>query len=160
MCPPFSVSVYRYCMTVQFFNVYITESTTFHPFTVNSEANTTTDVISELDNPTSLRTISKLECVGGTYNDSQCAIIALRTGVVSVIVTGLLVASISVAIHIAVYHCVYKTKLRSSAEISGSGLKDDVNGCGDAIVYDVVNERVQTALEMNQNEAYGLTRAT
>ena len=145
------------------FYVYITESTTFHPFTVNIETNITTDVISELDNPTSLRTTSKLESVGGTYNDSQCAIIALRTGVVSVIVTGLLVASISVAIHIAVYHCVYKPKLRSSAEISGSSLKDDVDGCGesgDTIVYDVVNERVETALEIKQNEAYSLTRAT
>ena len=85
---------------------------------------------------------------------------AQTAGVVSAIITGLLVASISVVIHITVYQCVYKPKLKSSAGVSGEGWTDDVNRCGDAIVYDVVNERVETSLEMEHNEAYGLTRSS
>ena len=124
---------------------------------ITSEINATTGVILELHNSTSPTTNSNLESVGATCKDSQCANIALTTGVVSIIVTGLLVASISVAIHIAVYHYVYKPKLRSSAPCAG--LTDDVDRCDGATVYDVVNERIETSLEMKQNEAYGLTRS-
>ena len=33
------------------------------------------------------------------------------------------------------------------------------SGGGDAIVYDVVGERVGTTLEMKQNEAYGVAKS-
>ena len=41
----------------------------------------------------------------------------------------------------------------------GTDQRDDVTGGGDAIVYDVIDERVGTELEMKQNEAYGLARS-
>ena len=42
--------------------------------------------------------------------------------------------------------------------VGGSDLREDITGGGDAIVYDVVDERVGTALEIKKNEAYGLAR--
>ena len=64
------------------------------------------------------------------------------------------------AIHIVVYQCVYKYKpgliQKSQAVVGSAGLREDITGGGDAIVYDVVDERVGTALEMKKNEAYGL----
>ena len=149
-------------MTVLISNAYIAETTTSNVndlFTISGEINTTTDVISELDNSTSLTTTSKLDSVGETCKDSQCTTVALTAGVVSAIVTGLLVAAIFMAIHIAVYQCVYKPKLRSTAGVIGAGLSDNVSRHGDVIVYDVINERVETSLEMKQNEAYSLTRS-
>ena len=88
----------------------------------------------------------------------SCTVTALTAGVVSVIITALLVSGISVAIHIVVYQCVYKPRLiqKSQAVVGGAGLRGDITGGGDAIVYDVVDERVGTALEMKKNEAYGL----
>ena len=91
-----------------------------------------------------------------------CTVIALTAGVVSAVITALLVAGISVAIHIAVYLCLYKPRLRSAVAQGGTDQRYDVTGAGgggDAIVYDVVDERVGTALEMKQNEAYGLARS-
>ena len=92
-----------------------------------------------------------------------CTVTALTAGVVSAVITALLVAGISVAIHIAVYQCLYKPRLRSSTVIQGgTDQRDDVTGAGggDAIiVYDVVDERVGTGLEMKQNKAYGLARS-
>ena len=42
----------------------------------------------------------------------------------------------------------------------GTDQRDDVTaGVGDAIVYDVVDERIGTALEMKQNEAYGIAKS-
>ena len=66
------------------------------------------------------------------------------------------------AIHIAVYLCLYKPRLRSfTVTKGGTYQRDDVTGAGggDAIVYDVVDERVGTALEMKQNEAYGIAKS-
>ena len=77
---------------------------------------------------------------------------------VSAVITALLVAGISVAIHIVVCQCLYKPRLKSAVAQGGTDQRDDVTGGGDAIVYDVVDERVGTALEMKQNEAYGLAR--
>lgn len=114
---------------------YIAETTTSDvtdPLTISGEINTTTDVISELDNSTSLTTTSKLDSVGGTFSDSQCTTVALTAGVVSAIVTGLLVATISVAIHIAVYQCVYKPKLRYTAGVIGAGSLGGISRHGDA----------------------------
>ena len=65
------------------------------------------------------------------------------------------------AIHIAVYQCLYKPRLRSAVAQGGTDQRDDVTGAGggDAIVYDVVDERVGTALAMKQNEAYGTAKS-
>ena len=73
-------------------------------------------------------------------------------------------AGICIAIHIAVYQCFYKPRLRSRSSTSTAvgghdeshSQREGVMGSGDAIVYDVVNERpgVGTALEMRENEAY------
>ena len=130
---------------------YIAESTTSNvndPFTISGETNTTTDAISELDSSTSLTTTSKSDSVGGTFSDSQCTTVVLTAGVIGAIVTGLLVATISVAIHIAVHQCVCKPKLRCTARVIGSGSSGDVSRHSDVVVYDVVYERVETLLEM------------
>ena len=93
---------------------------------------------------------------------SQCAVTAITTGAVSVILTTLLVAGIAFAIHIAVYQCFYKPKLMlTTATAVGSEshnqiMRDDVTGSEDGIVYDVVDERVGTTLEMKENEAYSV----
>ena len=93
----------------------------------------------------------------GMESSGQCTVTAITTGVVSVIITALLVAGISLAIQIAVYQCVYKPRLRSFTEISRDhSQREEVIGGGDATVYDVVDERVGTALEMNENEAYSI----
>ncbi|MCG8622279.1 MAG: hypothetical protein MJE68_09830 [Proteobacteria bacterium] len=99
---------------------------------------------------------------------SQCIAIATTTGVVSAIITALLVAGICIAIHIAVYQCFYKPRLRYSTSTAVGGHEkshsqmEGVMGSGDAIVYDVVNERpghgVGTALEMRENEAYSINK--
>ena len=57
----------------------------------------------------------------------------------------LLVAVISVAGHFIVYQCVYKVKPRFI-----SADRKPESGGGDAIVYDVVDERVGTTLKMKQ----------
>ena len=82
----------------------------------------------------------------------SCIATALTTGVISVITTALLVAGISMAVHIIVYQCVYKPRFISA------DCKPESGG-GDAIVYDVVDERVGTTLEMKQNEAYGVAKS-
>ena len=77
-------------------------------------------------------------------------------------------AGICIAIHITVYQCFYKPRLRSSTSTAVGGhdeshsQREDVMGSGDAIVYDVVDERpgVGAVLEMRENEAYGITRST
>ena len=73
--------------------------------------------------------------------------------------TILLMLIISVVIHITVYQCVYKPKLRSFTAVAvrdhnRSEREDNTRGGDDTIVYDVVNERVGTAVEMKENEAY------
>ena len=78
---------------------------------------------------------------------------ALTTGVISVIITALLVAGISVVIHITVYHCVYRPKLMSA------GHQRPESGSADATVYDIVDERVRTTLEMKENETYGVAKS-
>ena len=62
------------------------------------------------------------------------------------------------AIHIAVYQCLYKSRLRSSSVTQdGTDQRDDVTGTGgdDGIVYDYIDESIGCALEMDRNEAYG-----
>ena len=71
-------------------------------------------------------------------------------------------ASISFAIHIAVYQCFYKPRLRSSTSTSVGGdshnQREGVTGSEDGIVYDAVNESVGTTLEMKENEAYSFNK--
>ena len=76
----------------------------------------------------------------------------LTTGVISVITTALLVAGISMAVHITVHQCVYKPRFISAD-------RKPESGDGDGTVYDVVDERVGTTLEMKQNEAYGVAKS-
>jgi hypothetical protein len=76
------------------------------------------------------------------------------------------VAGICLTIHIAVYQCFYKPRLRSSTSTAVGGhdeshsQREGVTGGGDAIVYEVVDERprVGTALEMTENEAYSINK--
>ena len=84
----------------------------------------------------------------------SCMATALTTGVISVIITAFLVVVISVAVHCTVYQCVYKVKPRFI-----SADRKPESGGGDAIVYDVVDERVGKTLEMKQNEAYGVAKS-
>ena len=95
---------------------------------------------------------------GKQSNCSQCAITAITTGAVSVILTAVLVAGISFAIHIAVYQCFYKPKLMPMATAVGGESHNQItrNESEDGIVYDVIDERVGTTLEMKENEAYSV----
>ena len=85
----------------------------------------------------------------------SCRVTAVTVGMVSAVVTGLLVAIISVAVHIAVYQYFYKPKLMRLSPV----VQDGLGQTGD-VVYDVVREREVTVrdLEMRQNEAYGLVK--
>ena len=86
----------------------------------------------------------------------SCRVTAVTVGVVSAVVTGLLVAVISVAVHIAVYQYFYKPKLMRLSPV----VQDGLGQTGDVVVYDVVREREVTVRdpEMRQNEAYGLVK--
>ena len=70
---------------------------------------------------------------------------ALTTGVISVITTALLVAGISMVVHVIVYQCVYKPRLTSA------GCRNPKPGGDDCT--DVPDERVGGTLEMKENEA-------
>ena len=99
----------------------------------------------------------KSEIQHGSYS----FMVLTMTGVVSAVAAALLVASISVTIHIAVYQCVYKPRLRFLTQIvervaSGVHQKDDVTGHDYATIYDDISQRDGTDLKMNQNEVYGL----
>ena len=71
---------------------------------------------------------------------------------------------------VSVYQCFYKPKLRSSTFTAVGGHDEShsqrefegVMGSGDAIVYDVVDERprvrVGAVLEMRENEAYSVNK--
>ena len=63
------------------------------------------------------------------------------------------------AIHIAVYQCLYKPRLKSAVAQGGTDQRGDTTGGGDAIVYDVVDERVGTELKIKQSEAYGIAKS-
>ena len=75
-------------------------------------------------------------------------------------------AGICIAIHIAMYQCFYKPRLRSFISTAVGGhdeshsQREDVMESGDAIVYDVVDERsrVRAVLEMRENEAYSVNK--
>ena len=96
----------------------------------------------------------------------QCTVTAIITGAVSVIVTALLVAGLSFVIHISVYQriYIYKSKLMpiTATAIDGEShyQRKSVTGSEleDGIVYDIVNERVGTTLEMKENEAYSVNK--
>ena len=115
----------------------------------------------------------------------MCTVPALTAGVVSTVITALLVAGISVAIHIAVYQCLYKPRLRSEVQnVSGykggrnTGIKDgscckgsqenscksdeDNSGHDYAVIYEVVGAKAKGSsdnniMTMTSNQVYGLT---
>ena len=112
---------------------------------------------------------SEIQSVTGNQSESETpcesctgTAVMITVGMVSAVVTALLVAVIPVVVHIAVYQCFYKPRLTRSSPVvqDGPGQTDDVTtaGGGDAIVYDVIQEREETVLEMRQNEAYGLVK--
>ena len=94
----------------------------------------------------------------------QCTVTTIITGAVSVIITALLVAGLSFVIHISVYQCIYiyKSKLMpiTATAIDGEShyQRKSVTGSENGIVYDVVNERVETTLEMKENKAYSVNK--
>ena len=130
-----------------------TVSTSLSNTTINPEPNTFEE----------LTTTSTSTIITNEQSMSQRTVIAITTGVVSAIITALLVGGICL---IGVYQCLYKPRLRSSTSIAVGGhdeshrQKEGVTGSGDAIVYDVVNERpgVAAALEMKENEAYSINK--
>ena len=85
----------------------------------------------------------------------SCTTMALVTGVISVVITALLVAGISVIIHVAVYQCIYKPRL--TAITDGSAEDRSGGGGDDAIVYDFIDNRVA---EMKENYAYGVAKSS
>ena len=97
----------------------------------------------------------------GIESSGQCTVMAVTICLVSVIITALLVAGISLAIHIAVYQCVYKSKLRSLmatavTSVRGHNQRESINGQGDSVVYEIVDQRVGTMMEIKENEAYSV----
>ena len=71
------------------------------------------------------------------------------------IVTALLVGGISVAIHIAVYHWIYKPKMKPQSGVSVDGKTQDITKDGDSATYETVDEEAGGVPEMKQNKAYG-----
>ena len=97
--------------------------------------------------------------------ENSCLFTALITGGASAFGSALLVLCISVIIHITVYQCVYKPRLRSQAMLESVCQSDNSSTahCGHeyAAIYEVIGERVNnTELEMKQNEVYGLAKPT
>jgi hypothetical protein len=101
--------------------------------------------------------------------ESSCFIATLIAGGAGALGSTILVLCVSVIIHIAVYQCVYKPRLRKSRTVLAA---DDVHQKRDSndkntapaeheytVIYEVIGERVSTAgmdVEMKCNEVYGL----
>ena len=109
-------------------------------------------------------TTMTLTTIINKQNICQCTVTAITTGVTSIIITVLIVAGTSFAIQISIYQCFYKPRLRSisatTVTVTGGdhSQREGVTGSGDAIVYEVVDERVGTTLEMKENEAYNVNK--
>ena len=100
-----------------------------------------------------------------TDPQNSCLSTALITGGASAFGSVVFLLCISVIIHITVYQCVYKPRLRSQAMLEGVCQNDNSSTahCGHeyAAIYEVIGERVNnTELEMKQNEVYGLAKPT
>jgi hypothetical protein len=124
--------------------------------------------------PTTFEEVTKTPTVTIITNNkqstSQCTAIATTAGVISAIITALLVGGICLIIDMAVYQCFYKPRLRSFLSTAVGVLneshnsrycqREDVTGSGEAIVYDIDDERprVGAALEMEENEAYSVNK--
>ena len=85
----------------------------------------------------------------------QCALIAITTGVISVVITAIIVAGIFFAIQISIHRCFYKPKLRSILAATMTATDGDYNQM-DAVVYEVIDENMGKTLEMKENEAYSI----
>ena len=70
---------------------------------------------------------------------------------ITAIATALLVAAVSMIIHIIVYQCVYKPKLT---------IRNASTSHNPDMMYDIINERpgVGAVLEMRENEAYSVNK--
>ena len=82
---------------------------------------------------------------------------ALTTCVVSVIITALLVAVTSAAVHITLYKYILKPRLI----LRGGHKLNPGSGGNDAVVYDDVNalKRTVKIVKMEANEAYGVANS-
>ena len=103
--------------------------------------------------------------------ENSCFFAALIAGGAGALGSAILVLCVSVTIHVAVYRCVYKPRLRRSRAVLANAI-DDLNKKADrsnigtvaaeheyAFIYEVVGERASTAgmeIEMKHNEIYGL----
>ena len=73
-----------------------------------------------------------------------------------VVLSSLLVGSISVAIHIAMYCWIYKPrmKLQSSAPAEHEEQEAGIGESCDSATYDAIDEKTRRVPKMKQNEAY------
>ena len=99
----------------------------------------------------------------------SCFSTALIAGGASGLGSAVLVLCVSVIIHVTVYQCAYKPRLRSRAVFDGVNQKDDDRTTVSpaeheyTVIYEVIGEGVNTAdmaLEMKHNEVYGLAEPT
>ena len=143
----------------------ITEATT--TVSISTVSISTVSISTSNINPPTKTGFEKTATTSTTTNKQcicQCTVTAITTGVTSVIITALIVAGTSFAIQISIYQCFYKPRLRSisatTVTVTGGdhSQRENVTGSGDAIVYEVVDERVGTILEMKENEAYSVNK--
>ena len=101
---------------------------------------------------------------------SSCFFTALIVGGASALGSTTFMLCASVIVHVAVYQCVYKPRLRRHMPVGatdGVRQKSDSNDnstmpAGEheyTVIYEVIGERVSTAVmevEMKHNEVYGL----
>ena len=106
--------------------------------------------------------------------ESSCFFSALIAGGASALGSTILVLCISVIIHVAVYQCVYKPRLRRSRAVFDGIQKNDDNCYNKStvpadheheytVIYEAIGEGVNTTdmeLKMNRNEVYGLAAST
>ena len=102
--------------------------------------------------------------------ENSCFFTALIAGGASALGSAILVLRVSVMIHVTVYQCVYKPRMRRSravfdgVEHKGDNNKSTVPAEHEyTVIYEIIGEGVNTAdmeLEMNRNEVYGLAELT
>ena len=104
--------------------------------------------------------------------ENSCFFTALTAGGASALGSTILMLCISVIIHVTVYQCVYKPRMRRSRAVfdgvdleqKGDNNKSTVPGEHEyTVIYEVIGEGVNAAdmeLKMNHNEVYGLAELT
>ena len=105
--------------------------------------------------------------------ENSCFFATLIAGGAGALGSTILVLCVSVIIHVAVYQCVYKPRLKRSRAVLANAIDDlykkaDSNNISTlaaeheySFIYEVIGERASTAgasmeVEMKRNEIYGL----